>query len=108
MPDDFLADDLRKRVAAAPVVFDFKVQLADKGGQLTDPTKVWPDSRTVLPAGQLVIDKVEPGASGACDKITFNPLVLLKGIKPSADPVLLARPAPYAISLGRRLTEASK
>ena len=55
-----------------------------------------------------MIDAVEAGAGGACDKITFNPLVLPKGMKPSADPVLLARPAPYAVSLGRRLTEVPK
>ena len=107
LPDDFLAEELRKRVATKPVVFDFKLQLADKGDQLTDPTKVWPDTRAVVPAGQLVIDKVEPGAGGACDKLTFTPLTLPKGIKPSADPVLLARPAPYAVSLGRRLGEAA-
>mgnify|MGYP002784437701 FL=1 len=108
MPDEFLADDLRKRVAAAPVAFDFKLQLAEAGDHLTNPTQAWPDSRRVVPAGRLVIDKVEPGAGGACDRITFNPLVLPAGIKPSADPVLLARPAPYAISLGRRLNEAAK
>ena len=108
LPDDFLADDLRKRVAASPVSFDFNLQLAEKDDQLTDPTKLWPDSRKVVPAGKLVIDKVEAGLGGACDKITFSPLVLPKGIKPSADPVLLARPAPYAVSLGRRLTEAAK
>lgn len=108
LPDEFLADELRKRVAAGPVSFAFRVQLADKSDQLTDPTKVWPDSRTVLPIGKLVIDKVEAALGGACDKITFNPLVLPAGIKPSADPVLLARPAPYGISLGRRLTEAAK
>lgn len=33
----------------------------------------------------------------------YNPLVLPKGIGPSEDPILLARPAPYAVSLSRRL-----
>lgn len=108
LPDDFLADDLRNRVAATPVVFNFNLQLAEKEDQLTDPTRVWPDSRKVVAAGKLVIDKVESAAGGACDKITFNPLVLPKGMNASADPVLLARPAPYALSLGRRLTEASR
>lgn len=108
LPDDFLADELRKRVGTTAVSFDFRVQLADKGDQLTDPTKVWPDSRPVVTLGKLTIDKVEPALGGSCDKITFNPLVLPTGIKPSADPVLLARAAPYALSLGRRLTEAAK
>jgi catalase len=101
-PDDFLADELRTRAAAAPIAFDFKLQLADAGDVVTDPTLVWPDARAVVSAGKLVIDKVEPAAGGVCDAMTFNPLVLPKGIKPSADPVLLARPAPYAVSLGRR------
>jgi catalase len=108
LPSDFLADELRARVARAPVVFDFKVQLAEAGDLLTDPTQVWADNRVVVPAGRLYIDKVEATDGGACDKITFNPLVLPKGIKPSADPVLLARAAAYGISLGRRLGEAAK
>ena len=108
LPDDFLADELRKRAAASPITFDFKVQLADKSDQLTDSTRVWPDSRPVATLGKPTIDKVEAAAGGSCDKVTFNPLVLPTGIKPSADPVLLARPAPYGISLGRRLTESAK
>lgn len=108
LPNDFLADDLRARVAQAPVVFDFKVQLAEAGDVLTDPTQVWPDSRVVVPAGRLVIDRVEAGEGGACDKITFNPLVLPKGMQPSADPVLRARAAPYGVSLSRRLGEAAR
>ena len=108
LPDNFLADELRKRVAAAPAVFDFTVQLADKSDQLTDPTKVWPETRQTVVIGKLTLDKVAAATGGACDTITFNPLVLPKGINPSADPVLLARPASYAISLGRRLSEAAK
>lgn len=108
MPDEFLADELRNRVAATPAGFDFNVQLADKSDQLTDPTKVWPESRKVVSVGKLVIDKVEAGSGGACEAITFNPLVLPAGVKPSADPVLQARALPYAISLSRRLTEAQK
>jgi catalase len=108
LPDNFLADELRQRVAAAPLVFDFKLQLAEAGDVLTDPTQAWPAARVVVPAGTLVIDQVESDAGGTCDKITFNPLVLPKGIKPSADPVLLARAAPYGVSLGRRLSESAR
>ena len=108
LPEDFLADELRNRVAAAPVAFAFNLQLADKEDQLIDPTKLWPETRKVVAGGKLVIDKVEPALGGACDRMTFSPLVLPKGINPSADPVLLARPAPYGISLGRRLAEATK
>jgi len=106
--DDYLPDELRRRVGASPLVFDLKFQVAEAGDPVLDPTQAWPDSRRLLPAGQLVINQVEAGAGGPCDRMTYNPLVLPKGIEASADPVLLARAAPYALSLGRRLTEASR
>jgi catalase len=108
LPDEFLADELRQRVAGTPAVFDFRLQLAEAGDNLTDPTLAWPDSRRSVSVGQLTIDRVEAAGAGACEKITFDPLVLPAGVKPSADPVLLARSAPYAISLGRRLAEAPR
>ena len=108
MPDDFLADELHKRVAVKPVAFEFKVQLAEPGDALTDPTQIWPDSRFLVTARRLVIDKVEAGPGGACENVMFSPLVLPKGIKPSADPVLLARTTAYIVSLTRRLGEVRK
>lgn len=105
LPDDFLADELRQRVARAPVGFTLQFQLAEPGDATHDPTLAWPDSRPVLTAGRLVIDRVEPGMGGACESMTFNPLVLPTGLQASDDPVLLARAAPYALSLGRRLAE---
>jgi catalase len=108
MGDEFLAAELRERVAKAPITFDFRLQLAGSGDNLTDPTLAWPDDRKVVSAGKLVIEAVSADMGGACDAMTFNPLVLPAGIKPSADPVLNARAAPYAISLGRRLGEAAK
>jgi catalase len=102
-PDNFLIDELRARVSQRPVEFNFVLQLAEPGDDTANPTVIWPESRRAVTAGRLVISQVEPGAGGACEGVTFNPLVLPKGIEPSADPVLLARAAPYAISLGRRL-----
>jgi catalase len=105
MPDDFLADELRKRAASSSIAFNFNVQIAEPGDVVNDATVPLPASRKVITAGRLVIDKVEAGPGGACDKISFNPLVLPKGVGPSADPTLLARPASYGISLGRRLSK---
>jgi catalase len=105
MPDDFLVDELRTRVSSGQASFDLRFQLAEKDDQLVDPTRAWPDSRKTVSMGRLVIDKVEMPGVGACEAMTFNPLILPKGIAPSADPVLVARPVPYAVSLGRRLTE---
>ena len=108
MPDDFLIDELQKRVATGPVAFAFKAQLAERDDSLTDPTQVWPDSRSLITAGRLVLDKVDAGPGGVCENIVFNPLILPKGIKPSTDPVLLARTTAYIVSLTRRLSETRK
>lgn len=35
-------------------------------------------------------------------------MVLPKGVEPSADPMIAARAAPYAVGLGRRLGEGPK
>ena len=105
LPDDFLVDELRRRIAAQPAEFHFRLQLAEPGDTLVNPTVQWPEGRRMVTAGRLVIDKVEAGAGGACDPIAFNPLVLPKGIEPSDDPVLRARSAAYAVSLSRRLSE---
>ena len=104
LPDDFLVDELRRRIAAQPAEFNLRLQLAEPGDNLVNPTVQWPEARRMITAGRLVIDKVEAGTGGACDPITFNPLVLPKGIEPSDDPVLHARSAAYAVSLSRRLS----
>ena len=43
------------------------------------------------------------GGLAAVEATMFNPLMLVEGIEPSADPILLARPAAYAVSYSRRL-----
>jgi catalase len=64
---------------------------------------MWPDSRKTVTVGRLVLDQVEPGSGGACERVVFDPTVLPRGIAPSDDPVLRARSAAYAVSAGRRL-----
>lgn len=106
LPDEFLIDELRRRVAAEPLEFVMRLQLAAPGDRTDSATVPLPAERPSVTLGRLTLRQVEPGAGGACDPITFNPLALPKGIEPSADPILLARPAPYAVSLGRRLSES--
>lgn len=102
LPNDFLVDDLKARVAKGGVAFNFNVQIAEAGDVVNNATVPLPANRKVVTAGRLVIEKVdETGKS--CDSMMFNPLVLPKGITPSDDPILMARPGSYAVSLGRRL-----
>ena len=107
-PSEFLADELRARVASGPVEFNFNLQLAQAGDNVNSAVVPLPEDRRKVTAGKLVIRKVEAGSGGACAGMMFNPLALPKGVEPSADPVLLGRTGPYAVSLGRRLSEGSK
>ncbi len=104
LPDDFLAPELRKRAAGTSIAFDFKIQIAEPGDVVNDATVPLPANRKVVTAGRLVIDKIEAGSGGACDRIVYNPAVLPKGVGMSDDPTLTARPTAYAISFGRRLS----
>lgn len=104
----FLFDDLRRRVADGKVAFDFNLELAQSGDKLDNATVPLPEGRRKVTLGRLKVTSVVEDGGGACLNITFNPTALPKGVEPSADPMLLARAAPYAVSLGRRLGEGSK
>ena len=105
---DYLFDELRQRVAAGSVAFDFQLQLAQPGDRIDSAVTPLPDDRKKVNLGRLTIKSVSADASGPCLAITYNPIVLPKGVEPSADPMLAARAAPYAVSLGRRLSEGAK
>ena len=105
---NFLFDDLRQRAQAGKLTFNFNLELAQPGDRLDSATVPLPEGRKKLTLGVLKVSTVAQDGSGDCLNITFNPMVLPKGVQPSADPMLAARAAPYAVSLGRRLTEGSK
>jgi catalase len=104
----FLFDDLRQRVKDGKVAFNFNLELAQPGDRIDNATVPLPEGRRKVNLGTLRATSVAEDAGGACLNITFNPMVLPKGVEPSADPMLAARAAPYAVSLGRRLGEGSK
>jgi catalase len=104
----FLVTDLRDRVKAGTAAFDFNLQLAQPGDKIDSAVLPLPAERKKVTLGRLRITEVAPDAGGACLTITFVPTNLPKGVEASADPMLAARAAPYAVGLGRRLTEGAK
>ena len=104
----FLFDDLRQRVKEGKVAFNFNLELAQAGDKLDNATVPLPEGRKKVTLGSLKITSVSDDAGGPCLTVNYNPMVLPKGVEPSADPMLAARVAPYVISLGRRLTEGAK
>ena len=103
LPNDFLAEELRRRIAEAPVEFDMVLQFPSAGDDVTNPTVAWPDDRPRAMVGRLTVTDVAPGAGGACDPISFMTLEQAPGVELSDDPTLQARAAAYAVSLSRRL-----
>jgi len=100
---NYLIDELPLRLSKAPAKFKITVQLADKDDAVNDPTVVWPETRKQVELGTLTLKNVDADGVKFEKATMFNPLNLVDGIAASDDPILLARPAAYAVSFGRRL-----
>lgn len=105
---NFLFDDLRQRVASGKASFNFNLEIAQAGDVLDNATIPLPDGRKKITLGVLKVVSVSPDSTGPCLNITFDPNIMPKGVEGAPDPMLRARTVPYAISLGRRMTEGSK
>ena len=104
----FLFDDLRQRVKEGNVAFNFNLELAQSGDKIDSATVPLPEGRQKVNMGLLKITSVSEDGGGPCLTVNYNPMVMPKGVEASADPMLPARAAPYAVSLGRRLVEGAK
>lgn len=102
LPADYLADELRRRVAAGPVAYDMVLQFPGPGDDLLNPTVAWPDDRPRTRVGRLTVTEVASDAGGACQPISYMFLSQAPGVELSDDPTLRARQSAYAVSLQRR------
>lgn len=98
---NYLADEIRQRVARAPIKFDLRVQISEPGDKIDDPSTAWPDTRKIMDAGIIEITEVVPDSDAAERALLFLPAQLPEGIEP-ADPMIQFRNAAYVISYGRR------
>lgn len=104
----FLFEDLRQRVKDGKVAFNFNLELAQAGDVLDNATVPLPVGRKKVTLGTLRITSVSEDGGGPCLTMNFNPVLMPSGVVSANDPMLAARAAPYAISLGRRLGEGAK
>jgi catalase len=104
----FLFDDIRARVAAGQVAFNFNLEVAEAGDVLDKATMPLPAGRKKVTLGTLKVTSVAADAGGSCLNINFDPNRVPKGVEGVNDPMLKARSASYAVSMGRRLGEGSK
>jgi catalase len=99
---NYLFDDLAKRIARKPVVFQVKAVLAEPGDQTKDASQPWPDDRKVVDLGVLTLTKIVPDSLEVQKKLLFLPTNLTPGIELSDDPLPAVRAAAYGVSFGRR------
>jgi catalase len=104
----FLFAELIGRIHRQPPRWHLIVIVGQPGDSTVDPTLPWPPERERVDVGTLVLDRVESDDTGPATDITFDPLVLPKGIGPSDDPFLSARSAVYARSYTRRAGESKQ
>jgi catalase len=75
--------------------------LAETGDVTDDATVRWPEGRSHLELGELVLEKLVSDADVERHRIIFDPIPRVDGIDPSADPLFEQRADVYLLS-GRR------
>lgn len=98
---DYLAPEIRARVARGPIRFAWYAQLAETGDPIDDPSIAWPESRRLVRLGTLTIDRLGDDNVVADRALAFMPGNLPPGIA-IADPMLSIRNAAYPISFHER------
>jgi catalase len=104
---NYLFDELTKRIAAGPVIFDIHVQVANENDIVDDATIHWPPDRRVIPFGTIALTAKAPEDAHEQQRVIFDPIPRVDGIEPSDDPLLELRAAIYLLS-GRRRRQASE
>jgi len=100
---NYLFEELPQRLKKGEAKFRLLAQVAAKDDVVNDPTVIWPNDRKLVELGVISLEAPVADNAAAEKTLAFNPLILLDGIAPSEDPVLLARPGAYAVSVGRKL-----
>ena len=99
---DYLSEDLKARLAKAPVQFRLLAQVAGPGDPITDATIPWPQDRKRVELGVLTLTALAPDNEEAAKSLLFLPGNVTDGVAPSDDPLIAVRDAAYAISFSRR------
>ena len=104
--ENYLSDELTRRLAAGPIEFDIHVQVADDRDVIDDATIHWPVERPRIALGTVELTAKAPDDEEH-RRIIFDPIPRVDGIEPSGDPLLELRAAIYLLS-GRRRRQTSE
>ena len=98
---NYLQDEVVKRLAKEPAVFDWYAQIADKGDKIEDPSIAWPESRKMVKLGTFTLTKLPQAPETTQRTLLFLAGQPHPGVE-AADPMLIMRNTAYPISLGER------
>jgi len=104
---NFLFDEIRQRIAKGPIRFHIVVQLAESGDTVDDATVRWPESRSQVRFGEVVLNAVVTDSDEQQRHIISDPIPRVEGIEASADPLFQPRADVYLLS-GRRRRAAEE
>lgn len=102
-PKHFLQEEILERIAAGPVRFSLRVQIAAPGDEVDDPSRAWPRTRQSVDLGTLELTELERGREIGNDVLVFDPTRVTDGIECSDDPVLRYRADAYRASVAQRM-----
>ncbi|CAN5860095.1 hypothetical protein BH11PLA1_BH11PLA1_18260 [soil metagenome] len=98
---NYLQDEIVKRIATGPVIFDWYAQLAERGDKVEDPSIAWPETRKLVRLGTLTLTRPPANPETAQRALLLLPGESHPGIEP-ADPMLVVRNGAYPISFRER------
>jgi catalase len=78
---NYLMDEIKARVAAAPIGFALYAQVAEHGDRINDPSIAWPDNRKRVLLGRLEIKKLTANTAEEDRALVFNPSNVPTGIE---------------------------
>jgi catalase len=96
---DYLQEEI---LARGETVFRLLVILAEEGDEIDDPTAAWPEDRSQVEVGRLVLTGPDTERERDGDILVFDPTRVIPGIELSDDPILNFRPQAYSVSVERR------
>jgi catalase len=74
----------------------------EEGDAVDDPTAAWPEDRSQVEVGRLVLTGPDTERERDGDILVFDPTRVTPGIELSDDPILNFRPQAYSVSVERR------
>jgi catalase len=97
---NYLGEEIRSRVSAGSISFDWYAQIAAPGDDVANPSIAWPEDRKLVKLGTIEVTQMAADQAAA-DKEVFLPGRVPPGIEP-LDPMILLRQQAYPISAAER------